>query len=482
MKLGLAKLFISTIIIAALASSAGCAYIKTTQEARDPLRGEINKAALSAEMPPIDDARAWEEGTWDAPNYNIHIFAPAITEKLRADLLSSGLFSALPTPNSQEAADLPYRLEVKVTAFALNVIGSNAYRVPQVIANGALLPAFALTNLATQGQVDMAGYVIPSINLGTRLNAKFSLLDKENEVTLLSRSYLSTFELGAVSQRDIFKGSETGEYGVEAGAGRADEAIKDLADLCSRDPAWKYLNQYKALALAQYAISESESSSVVRCESALQLLPLLEKFRYTAKQVKLLYDDLLDADVRAPIYNEMRARSLGYSSPEDMPKDQIITEEQAEELLNDISLLTDLVLVDLDTKILQLALDAVIPNEEAQLNPAEQPEMQDVAQNRPLDQNGPMPAQEAPVRDEALTQAGPDAQKELEAPVEASPEMREAVMKALVQSVKNDLLMQDIIIEMADKKIGEQWPKMKEILEAIDSPVTKRYLESRAGS
>ena len=269
-----------------------------------------------------------------------------------------------------------------------------------------------------------------------------------------------------------------GGGGVEAGAGKADDAIKDLADLCSRDPAWKYLNQYKSLALAEHAINESGSSSVVRCESSLLLLPLLEKFRYTAKEVKLLHDDLLDAEVRAPIYNEMRARALGYASPEEMPKDQMIDAEQAEKLLNDISLLTDLVLVDLDTKILQMALDAIIPPTETQAAKSEQNAgQQGMAKNKSLAQKKPQA--QKPAQGEEQAQAG----GETGVPVaEASPEMRDAVMKALVQSVKNDLLMQNIITGLADKKIGEQWPKMKQILQAIDSPVTRNYLESRAGS
>lgn len=461
MKLGLAKLLLSTIITATLALSAGCAYIKTTQEARDALRGDINKVELSAEMPPVDDQRTWEQGTWEAPNYNVHMFGPAITDKLRADLLKSGLFAALPSPNSNEAQNAPYRLEIKVTAFSLEEQGSNVYRVPQVIVNGALLPAFALTNLATMGQVDMAGYVMPSVDLGTKLNAGFTLIDKESEVTVLSRSYISKLDLGAVSQKDIFKGSETGEYGVDAGASKAEKAIEDLADLCVRDPAWKFTEQYKAVALAKDAIAESMSPTVARCETALLLLPLLEKPNYTAKQVKLLHDDLLDADIRAALYNEMRARSLGYDSPEEMPQDQKIDEKQAEKLLDDISLLTDIVLADLDTKVLEIAIDAVIPPQATENKDKE----------KPNDMQGPQGPRE------------PQDVGEPEGPPEtaavATPEMREAVLQALVQSVKNDLIIQNIITDLADKKIGDQWPEMKRILEAIDSPVTKRYLSKR---
>lgn len=484
MKLGLAKLFVSASIMATLALGAGCSYIKTTQEARDALRGDVNKLALSAEMPKVDDARSWDEGTWEAPNYNVHMFGPAITEKLRADLTKSGLFAALPAPDSAESKDSPYILKVKITSFALENQGNNVYRVPKVIVNGALLPAFALTNLATMGQVDMAGYVIPSTNLGTKLNASFVLVDKESEVTILDRAYQSSLSLGAVSQRDLFKGSETGEYGVEAGASKADEAIADLADMASRDPSWKYVEQYKAVALAKSAIAESDSPSVTQCETALLLLPMIEKLNYTAKEVKILHDDLVDADIRASLYNETRARSLGYSSPEEMPKDQIIDEDQAVKLLDDISLLTDLVVSDLDTKILEIALDAVIPQVKTTAEkPTENKLAQEVrgdAENMDLPQK-PEGGQAAPAAAPAPSGDGAPAD---DAPVvvEASPEMRDQVSQAMVQTLKGNLLVQNILIDLADKKIGDQWPKMKQILESIDSPVTKRYLASREGN
>lgn len=443
MKLGLAKLSCIVAIAAISLASAGCAYLKIQREARDPLRGPVMSIGAAAEMPTVIDKRAWEEGTWEAPNYNIRIFAPEITNQLRADLATTGLFSDLPAASISDNESAPLSLKVVINAFGIEEAGSNAYRVPQVLANGALLPVYAAANVATKGQVDMGGYVLPSTNIVTSLQADVLLIDKGQTLQIVQRSYQTRIKLGAVSQRELFEGGDGfGYYGVAVGKAQGAKAITDLADMIARDPTWKLIPEYRRIAMAQRA-AKQKATLQEKADAAIELLSLVKPVTYTASEVKLLHDELFDDEVRANLYNQYRARLLGFDSAEDVPAGQRVTPEQARRLLDDTSLFTDMAIDEMDRTILTFAASAMLP----------------------------------PLKSKA--KQGPGAKPVAAAESADATRIRGQVADALVQKLKGDPLLQSMMLEIADKAIGRQWPVMKDMLVQLDSPAVKNYLTTR---
>ncbi|ADK84883.1 hypothetical protein Deba_1515 [Desulfarculus baarsii DSM 2075] len=443
MKLGLAKLFFIVAIAAISLASTGCAYLKIQREARDPLRGPVMSIDAATEMPTVIDKRTWEEGTWEAPNYNVRIFAPEITSQLRADLAATKLFADLPSASVSNDESAPLSLKVVVNAFGIEEAGSNAYRVPQVLANGALLPVYAATNVATKGQVDMGGYVMPSTNIVTSLQADVFLIDKGQTLLIVKRSYQTRIKLGAVSQRELFEGGDGfGYYGVAVGKAQGAKAIADLADMIARDPSWKLVPEYRRIAMAQ-RVARQKNTLQAKADAAIELLSLVRPVTYTASEVKLLHDELFDDEVRANLFNQYRARILGFDDAEEMPASQRLTPEQVRRLLDDTSLFTDMAIDEMDRTILEFAASAMLP----------------------------------PLR--SKTKQGPGARSAATAESADATRIRGQVADALVQKLKGDPLLQSMMLEIADKAIGRQWPAMKDMLVQLDSPAVKNYLTTR---
>lgn len=513
MKLGPAKLIIVVSVVIISLMSGGCAYLKVQREAREKLRGPMMKTDLVAEMPNVVDKRSWEEGTWETPNYNVRIFAREITNQLRQDLAGTNLFTALPSAGSPEAEDAAMRLQVVVTAFNVEPAGSNAYRVPQVIANGALLPAYAVTNVATKGQVDMSAYVLPSTNIATNFRADVQLIDKKRNLIIINRSYQSRIKLGSVSQREMMTGSEeVGYSGVSIGRAHGQQSITDMADLVARDASWKLIPEYTQIAIAHGAARRGAGLEN-KAKSAYKLLGLLKPVNYLADEVKLLHDELFDDKVRASLFNDYRARALGLESADELPADQVMTVQKANDLLDDASLFDDLAVDAMDRSILQYCVGVMLP-------PVKKTKAKTVlAQKGPNSTNAPLlannrdnslmrqdstlqldklqqqeasppyaavpPEEEQAAEDEAaaeddatMAQPGQLAAKAPAEPANA-PEIRAAVTDALVQKLKDNILLQNMMLDIADKAIGPQWPAMKNLLVQLDSPATRQYLAKR---
>ena len=209
------------LLLAAACSLGGCAYTTVTSEVEKPQAGPKVGTGLSAVMPQVKDLRVWPATHSGQANPNIRLFAPQITDLMRKGIVEQGLFTSLEKPSgSLEQKNLSL-LEVNVTSFKWANMGQNEWVVAQLLADGVLLPVYAVVTLASKGDVDMGGYVFPSTKIGTTVN--FTANYKENKQVVLSRSYAASLPPGRgerkAAQGQLFRPEpDRGKIGQGAGS------------------------------------------------------------------------------------------------------------------------------------------------------------------------------------------------------------------------------------------------------------------------
>lgn len=489
MKPGLLK-FAALSCCLALAMLAGaCAKV---QQPLTPPPGPPVKAGLSAVMPSVKDDRIWPPIASEAVDLNIRVFAPQITERMRAGLLASKQFAALPAPDSPAARALDSRLTVTIRFFGISAMGSNAWLVPHLLVDGVILPVFAVGNVATGGRLDVGGYLLPSTKLGTTINATVDLLETGLSEPVLSQSYLVEVDLGSVSQRQILASLQSYQgYAVGVGKSEGQKAIDELVRHISRDPRWAYVPDYRNLVAARLALKAAtpppaaaptaqpaagyavQSASAGRARSPWQppsvgsgsagpvpagkgvavpagqaaaaeaakpvdpaeaqaaatravtaCLPLLRPMTYSPEEAKILRDGALNADTRALLANEVRARYQGLADSKKLPAKYRVSEDEAFKLFDAPAVETDVVRGELATEAVKLVV-------------------------RYLSAPWPTPAQKA------------------------------ALSREVVKRMQGQLQLQTVLLTQADDAVNNGWPPMLALLQQLDSVQVKNYLESR---
>jgi hypothetical protein len=223
-KTGMAHKLTLCVLIAGLLFAGGCAYTAVTQETPLPDPGPVVKTGVSAVMPQVTDKRSWPRRHMEyQPTKNVRLFAKQITTKLRKDLVSAQMFTALHSPDDPAAAEITDKLNVTFKVFKLDKQSYNAMLLPHLLADGLFLPFFAVTAVASKGEVDLGGYYIPSSTAATTITASVVFEDSEQKTNILSRSYSIDHTLGRVSDRDLREGIvNKGAYGAKTGQGRGD--------------------------------------------------------------------------------------------------------------------------------------------------------------------------------------------------------------------------------------------------------------------
>ncbi|CAO0820638.1 hypothetical protein DFAR_1770004 [Desulfarculales bacterium] len=102
-------------------------------------------------MPPVVDRRTWSVSGQDTPIPDVRLFVPDITEHLRGGLVESELFTTLPAPSDPRARSIGASLQMKVTTFRLNKLGTNAWAVPHLLLDGVALPVFTGASSTARG-------------------------------------------------------------------------------------------------------------------------------------------------------------------------------------------------------------------------------------------------------------------------------------------------------------------------------------------
>lgn len=464
-------------LMAVLTAGAGCSYTVVTSDVELPAPGPKVAAGLSAAMPQVEDVRSWPETQGTAPIPQVRIFAPRITDSLRQGLISSGLFKALPAPDTAPAS-LDHRLVITVNQFQMAKTGNNAWLVPHLVLDAAVLPAFTAVAFVSQGQVDMGGYVVPSTKLSTTLAATVAYRRDGQDVPVLERAYKVAVPLGAISERRLFQHwAESSSYGVDVGKAQGEKALALLADTISRDPRWALLPQYAVLARGnQLAAKDTAEARVMAAGSTLSLLG---EPKYLPEVAKVLRDPYLDPGVRASIAHDIRERRLG-SDMAGKP----ISAAQAAELYNDPALERSLVRAELYNQVLQLLARAMTPIDPKK--PAAQVVTGAAPAGPPLPERSALrpgaPPRLAQTPPATAAPAGEAAAAPAKAPglsAQKVAELQDGLIAEAAGAFKNRPRLQVLLLQKADQSVEAAWPKMERLLKLIDSPLIRRYLAQR---
>ncbi len=471
------------LVLVSLALGSGCTTVSTAN-APTPAPGPVVKAGLKAVMPPVIDKRSWPAEDSGTPDPNIHIFAPSMTDQLRRELVSSGLFAALPAPDQPAAAGISDQLTITISEFSLGTLGNNPWAAGAYILDGLVLPVFGVINVATKGEVDSGAYLLPSTRMGTTINAEVAWGERGAKKPVLSRGYLVRVELGAVSQRELMvsmAGPTSGD-GVKVGKAQGNKALEKLSQDISRDPNWLYLNSYVRLARAREIIDNSIAPEV-RMQAAQGLLGLLGPLPYTPAEAKVLRDGLVGADLRADQVNALRATYLGLADAKALPAGQRMSGDQAEKLFNDPAVERAMAQGEVTSQTLGLIMSAmapVTPKAKAEAAPVETKVTIPVL-TRPTmpapDES--FPGQKKPAAPVTKAPAAPP--KPLPFPPSAEG-ARDQLINQLAQALKGDPRLQGVFIQQADSAVGPLWPVAKKVLIKLDSPQAKAYLAKRQAS
>ncbi|MCF8117842.1 MAG: hypothetical protein K9K33_15685, partial [Desulfarculaceae bacterium] len=479
-------------LLTVLVLLAGCSAMVTTAEIPVPPPGPQIKAGLKAVMPPVVDKRYWPPDTPGTPDTNVHIFGPAITAKLRSGLTQTGLFAALPTPDSPSAELMSDRVVIRVTNFSLTELGNNPWAAPAYIIDGLVQPVSGVILIATKGQVDTGAYLLPSTRMGTTINADLSWSVKDLKAPVLKRSYLVVVELGSVSGRQLRASlADTTGYGVKVGKAEGQKALDGLVEVISRDPHWLYLGSYIRLARARVVIEDPESTPEQRMEAAGALVGLLQPLIYSPEEAKVLQDGLLNDSGRAAMANELRARYLGLAGADALPAKQRLTEAQAKKLFDDPSVGRAWAHGEVTQEALGLIMSALTPRR-ASLNGTAKGKVKAKdkdktvgpavigASNPYLDSAGgarnpaPGAASSAASAPMPLAKLGP--------PEVLSPQakrMQAQLATAVAEAMRNHPRLQALYLSVADESVGLAWFQAKSVLSQIGSPQVKNYLAKR---
>ena len=470
------------LLLVAACSLGGCAYTTVTTEVEKSQPGPKVSSGVGAVMPQVKDQRVWQATHSDQVDPNIRLFAPEITEIMRKELTGEGLFSNLEKPAGPVTQKGLKVLEVNVSAFKWARMGQNEWVVAQLLADGVLLPVYTVVTLFSQGDIDMGGYVFPSTKIGTSFN--FTSNYKENGLIVLSRAYAVSLPLGAVSERRLVDSfSDKSRTGAELGKKQGVLAVKLACETMARDPRWKFLPQYRILAVAEEKASDAKGAGLIT--AARSALPLLQDMEYSPEVAKVLRDGSLTASVRAGIVNDIRARKLGLGGADALPAAQKLDEAEAGKLFNDPTVEVSMVKSELVARSLALSAKALAPQAAPKkaapaasaAGPMPKPDaMGAIAPAKPtkvklleprhLDKEAAKPEKRA-----ADKIAAPDT-----AQVKA---MRQAFIAELAASLKNKPKVQELLVKQADKAVGPDWKSMLELLKAVDSPTTRAYLAKR---
>ncbi len=416
---------------------SGCAYTTVTRSERIPQPGHDVPAGLAAVLVPLQDQRVWPGQTSSNPIPNVRMYAPEMTEAIRQGLLRRGLFSQLAKAGEPAAKGMPNQLRIDLKEFMLTNLGNNAWVVPHLLLDGALLPVFTAAMVGTQGKVDMGGYLIPSTRMGTTFNAKVTYREAGFTAPVLERDYLVKVELEQVSERKLLKSVSEGErYGVEIGKEQGQKTLDLFVQTVASDARWAFLPQFRRLVKAEALIKES-SEPAKQIAAARELLDLVKPLSYTEEEIKVLRDGYLDAGPRANIVNEMRAQWLNLPGAKDVPREHFISEQRAEELFNDPSLYR----AEVESVLAERALGIMV---------------QVLTQDY-------LGKEEAP----KLSQAQLD-------------RLRQPLRQELVAKLKNQPRLQSLLLVQADKAIGKAWAPMKLVLDDVGDPVVEKYLKKRS--
>jgi hypothetical protein len=475
------------LLLAAACSLGGCAYTTVTSEIEKPELGPKVATGVSAVVPLVKDQRAWQQTHSDQQaDPNIRIFAPEITDIMISELSGQGLFARLEKHDGPVPETGLNVLEIDVSAFKWAKTGKNEWVVAQLLADGVLLPAYTVVALASGGDIDMGGYVFPSTKIGTNFN--FTSSYKENDVTVLARSYAVTLPLGSVSERRLRDSlTDDSKTGVKLGKEQGLLALKLACETMARDPRWSFLPQYRILALAEKNATDAGGAEIIK--AAQSAMPLLKDMPYSSEVAKILRDGTLTASMRADIANDLRARQLGIKDPTLLPKKDIIDEAAAEKLFNDPAVEFSIVKNELATRSLALAAKAIAPQaakKKAAAGTGGQESAGDVAG---ANEAGPSPQitnQVNMLEDRRLEKeaAKPALRAADKVVAPESPEvkaMRQAFIAELAANLKNKPKVQALLLKQADKAVGPDWENMLQLLKAVDSPSTRAYIAKREG-
>lgn len=422
------------VLAASLMAVSGCAYTTVARKAATPKPGPSIATGSAAVMPQVRDSRPWPKVMPDQPIANVRLYPPQITEQLRRELVQEGLFARLVDPADPAAAKLPARLELEIRSFKLADLGHNAWVVPHLLADGLLLPAFAVVNLASQGKVDMGAYFIPSTKMGITL--KVHALYREKGLPVLDRSYLVDMPLEAVSGLELRQAlADTADQGAELGRKQGRKALSRLARVMARDPHWAYLPDYRRLARARRDAAPKRLLEQ-RVQAVRSLLDLLRPLAYTPREANVLRDGNLTPAMRASVVNQLRAQRLGLTSPERLPAKLRLDENKAQALFDDPAVARAQVEGRLARQVLVLALEVLTP-----------------------------------------TRSKKGATKVLQTP--AQHRLRGELASALVQSLRGRPNLQALLIQEADRAVGQRWPVMQALLKDLGSPQALAYLSAR---
>jgi len=453
-------------VLAACLALVGCG--KTDYP--DPALGPVVKTGRNAVMPMVEDSRAWPTKVTRKKTPHIRIFATEITQRMRQGLLQKGLFAALPTPESPAAKGVGSEFKVVLNTFSVSQISPNTWVVPHMLFNGLLLPAYTATSLATAGDVDLGGYIFPSNSVATVLKLKVSWLDKGIKSPILERTYQTKVELGAASERTLYK--ETIELTRQEGL----KALDLMVNTVARDPHWVYLDSYRTLAQAQNLIDQASSPAAapagraphtptgdvreaksVPYKMGVQPIPGAPSTSATAtkaapkimspreveaklaagsmalgavhalafglQEAKALLDPYFAAEKKVGFVNDLRAQLIGLKYASQLSDKQKITKEEVEKIYDDPAVQRSLVVADLAKRAFDLAADTI---GDPQLNSG----------------------------------SG-------------------TVQTGLLAKLAGQPRLQQLFLAEADKAVGTSWPLMKAFLQKVESPLVREYLKKR---
>lgn len=459
---------LTAMVMVSAAVLGGCAAVG---DGVDPKPGPEINSGLASVMPTVEDQRTWPELASGDPSMNVRLFNPALTDTLRQDLLQTGLFESLPMPGQPQAKATPYTFKIVLTDFRIAKLGSNAWLVPHQLINGVALPVFAVFTVASGGE-DMGAYAVPSSEVGTYIVASTTFSQEGMDVPILERGYNVRVDLGGVSERDL---TDDKGYGIEVGKAHGPASLKALAQVIAQDQRWAYLDSYKSLALGRQVLDHAEDATPAqKLAAATDLLALLREPAYMPNEVQILHDPLLDAEVRAKVFNETRAMNLGLKENEALPTSQAMDAAEAAKLYDSPELWRSLVVAEIDQAVLGEAADLLQPAVPAGATMESNQTGMPTGRARPAVRMAPvMPSQPQPAAaDEA-------------APAEAVPEspevieMRRVLGDRLAAALQGKPLLQKMLLSQADKAVGKAWKPMESVLTRLESPSVATYLEQR---
>lgn len=473
------------LLAVALLAAGGCAYTTVTAKERVHAVLPPVKAGLRAVMPPVVDRRVWAAGPQGTPIPDVRLFAPEITEDLRRGLVEKGLFAALPAPSDPQARGLGSSLQIEVTAFGLNKLGSNAWVVPHLLLDGLALPVFTGAAIYSQGRVDLGSYLLPSNRMGTSMTVK--LLYGEGGDPLVEKEYNIQEEIEQVSDRKYLETiNDSSTHGVTLSRQEGRKALVKLTQAIAGDPVWQFLPQLRRLAAVERMLKDGKPVDQVAA-AVEDLLPLLDTpLTYLEEETKVMRDGYLDAKARAGVINDLRARWLGLAEVKDLPAAQRINEERAEQLFDDPQVPRYQVEANLAERVIVLALGVISPKQPGTSTQAASVTtwvVPPVGFRAPAAGVAPELSPGAGRPAAALPRApaaGPAlAPLPMGLPAAQAQALRQHLSQALAQRVRGDLRLQVLLVHHAEKAVGEAWEPMQALLKQVGGAYVDKYLNTR---